>query len=65
MIIWLRECAAIVKRKGERGSPCLRPLEAEKKPLGVPFRRMEKWAVDRHLEIHFLHKEPNVFLAIT
>lgn len=48
----------MVKRNGESGSPCLRPLEVEKKPLGDPFRIMEKWAVDRHPKIHFLHREP-------
>jgi hypothetical protein len=31
-----------MKRKGERGSPCLNPLSREKRPKGLPFRRMEK-----------------------
>ena len=31
-----------IKRKGDKGSPCLNPLPGEIKPKGLPFRRMEK-----------------------
>jgi hypothetical protein len=31
-----------MKRKGERGSPYLRPLSRENLLKGLPFRRMEK-----------------------
>ena len=32
----------IMKRKVERGFPCLMPLEGEKRPKGLPFKRIEK-----------------------
>jgi len=31
-----------IKRKGESGSPCLRPLEGVKISEGKPFTRIEK-----------------------
>lgn len=31
-----------IKMKGERGSPCLIPIEGEKVVVGEPLRRMEK-----------------------
>jgi hypothetical protein len=31
-----------MNKKGERGSPCLRPLLGGKCPKGLPFIRMEK-----------------------
>jgi hypothetical protein len=31
-----------MKRKGERGSPCLRPLEGRKVSEGEPLNRIEK-----------------------
>lgn len=38
VMIWLRESTTKVKRNGERGSSCLRPLEARKNLLGEPLR---------------------------
>lgn len=35
-----------VKRKGERGSPCLRPPEALILPLGLPLMIIEKFGED-------------------
>ena len=32
---------AMINKKGDKGSPCLRPLSAGKKPAGSPFIRME------------------------
>jgi hypothetical protein len=32
----------MIKRKGERGSPCRIPWEGEKVDKGDPFTRMEK-----------------------
>jgi hypothetical protein len=37
-----------MKRKGERGSPCLRPCVGKNLPYGTPSKRMEKEDVDRH-----------------
>jgi hypothetical protein len=42
----LRPSAKIMKRKGERGSPCLIPLEGEKGFEGTPLTRIEKKAVE-------------------
>jgi hypothetical protein len=43
----------MMKRKGERGSPCLKPLEGEKRPKGLPFRRMEKEGEEMQVWIHY------------
>jgi hypothetical protein len=32
--------------KGDKGSPYLKPLELEKKPLGLPFTKIEKRTVE-------------------
>ena len=40
-----------MKRKGERGSPCLRPLAGEIKPNGLPLMRMEKEEEEMHASI--------------
>jgi hypothetical protein len=31
-----------IKRKRDRGSPCLNPFLGKKRPKGLPFSRMEK-----------------------
>jgi hypothetical protein len=41
-----------IKRKGEIGSPCLRPLELLKKPAGKPLTKMENDAVEIQVLIH-------------
>jgi hypothetical protein len=38
-----------IKRKGERGSPCLSPISGEKLPKGLPFNKMEKDAIEMHI----------------
>ena len=40
-------------KKGERGSPCLMPLEGEKGLDGTPFTRMEKKAEEVRFRIQF------------
>lgn len=49
--------------EGQSGSPCLRPLEAGKKPLGDPLRIIEKWVEERQPKIQDLHLAPNTFFA--
>ena len=43
-----------MKRKGERGSPCLIPLEGENVPAGDPLRRIEKKAEETNDKIHLI-----------
>jgi hypothetical protein len=38
----------MMKRKGERGSPCQIPREGEKVGEGDPLTRMEKKTEERH-----------------
>lgn len=47
-----RPSAIIMNRKGERGSPCLIPLEERKVEVGMPFMRIEKKADDIRLLTH-------------
>jgi hypothetical protein len=45
MVAWmdrLRPSAMIIKRNGDRGSPCLIPLVGEKGREGTPLMRIEK-----------------------
>jgi len=44
-----------MNNKGDKGSPCLRPLELEKKPDASPLIRIEKRTMEIQKEIHFLH----------
>jgi hypothetical protein len=37
----------ILNKKGDRGSPCLIPLEDLKNPTGLPFINIENQAFDR------------------
>ena len=41
-----------MKRKWERGSPCLNPLPGEKRPKGLLFKRIEKEVDVIHILIH-------------
>ena len=42
-----------MNRKGERGSPCLNPLDAENVAEGEPFTIIEKKVIETKLPIHF------------
>ena len=46
-----------INRKGEKGSPCLRPLFGESSPKGLPLMRMEKEEEEMHNLIQFIHEE--------
>jgi hypothetical protein len=48
-----------IKRKGDKGSPCLNPLPGEIKPKGLPFRRMEKDGVKMQILIQEIQMELN------
>lgn len=43
------------KTYSERGSPFLNLVELQKKPVGVPFTKIEKDVMDIHHFIHFIH----------
>ena len=43
------------KRKGESGSPCRMPLEAEKGQEGTPLTRIEKKAIEVRFMIQLTH----------
>ena len=55
----LRTSIPITKRYGDRGSPCLRPLELRKNPVGEQLNMTEKEVVEIHQLIHLIHFEPN------
>jgi len=48
---------------GDKGSPCLRPLELEKKPEGSPLIKIEKRTMDMQKETHFLHLLGNLIFS--
>lgn len=63
----LSASVTIMNRKEESGSPCRRPLELWKKPVGEPFTRPygvrgTMPSVVIHTFIHFLHFTPNSIL---
>ena len=47
----LSPSAMMMKRKGDRGSPCLIPLEGEKGLEGTPLMRREKKAEEVRFKI--------------
>ena len=47
--------AIMMKRKGDRGSPCLIPLDGLKGCKGPPFSRIEKKALETSSIIQFVH----------
>jgi len=51
----LRPSAKMMKRKGERGSPCLIPLEGEKGLEGTPLISKEKKAKEVRFRIQVTH----------
>lgn len=48
-----------MKRKGDKGSPCLRPLVALNVVVGAPFNRIEKFGVEIMLRTQFTHLSQN------
>jgi hypothetical protein len=50
-----------MKRKGDRGSPCLRLLVGEMIPNGLPFNKMEKEAEEMHALIQAIQVELKLF----
>ena len=61
----LRTSATRVKRKGERGSPYLNPLEALTQPFAFPLTKIAKLEEDKQPLIHDLHPLAMAFLHIT
>lgn len=57
--IRLRQSATRMKKKGESGSPCRRPLEARIFPRSLPLIMMEKFGEETQPRIHLLHLSPN------
>jgi hypothetical protein len=52
-----------MKKKGDRGSPCLSPLPGKMNPKGLPFRRMEKEGVEMQTLIQEIQIELNPNLS--
>jgi len=52
-----------MNNRGDKGSPCLRSLELEKKPEGLLIIKIEKQTVDMQKEIHFLHLVGNLIFS--
>jgi hypothetical protein len=46
-----------MKRKGDKGSPCFRPLEGKSLPYGLPFRRIEKEAEEMQILTQLIQEE--------
>jgi hypothetical protein len=44
-----------IKRKGDNGSPCRKPLEGRKRPKGDPFNRTENEEVVIQSLIQLIH----------
>ena len=49
-----RASELMMKRKGEIGSPCHKPLSGEMHPKGLPLNKMEKKADDMHNLAQFI-----------
>lgn len=65
-IIWLRASAIIIKREGDKGSPCLTHWVEEEKPDGVPLIITEKIALEMHALIYLHHfiEKPNLLRTL-
>lgn len=59
----LRQSTIRMKRMGESGSPCPRPLVAKNVTLGLPFTKIEKFVDDLNPLIHLLHRSPKPFAS--
>jgi hypothetical protein len=44
-----------MKREGDKGSPCLIPLEISKKPSGDPLIRTKILGVEMNLKMRLIH----------
>jgi len=55
LITYCRSSAAKIKRRGERGSPCLTPLSHLNCLPGTPFSRMEVYPEEKSILIHYSH----------
>ncbi|GMP75754.1 hypothetical protein CsSME_00032733 [Camellia sinensis var. sinensis] len=64
-IILPNTSATKINKNGDKGSPCLRPLDAWKKSPALPFTIIAILQDDKHPQIHFLHLTPNPFLSKT
>lgn len=58
-IILLKASITITKGKGDRGSPCLKPLVLPKKPLGQPLMSTKNRIVEMQNRIQLLHFDKN------
>ena len=61
----LRTSTTSVKRKGERGSPCLKPLDAFTEPLALLLTRIEKLVKERQPLIQYHRFGFDPFLSET
>ena len=50
--LWLRASPTNIYKKGKRGHPCQRPLEAWKNPSPLPLIRVEIQDLAMHFSIH-------------
>lgn len=50
---------ARIKRKGDKGSPCLMPLSREEKPTGLLFTSTKYFMVEKLYLIHLIYFSPN------
>ena len=57
--------AAMMKRNGDRGSPCLRPLELLNGTEGLPFKSIEKCREDMNERNHWSYLSSNPKAHIT
>ena len=64
-IILLNTSTTMVKKKTDKGSPCLSPLIALTQPLAFPFTRIAKVTKDKQLPIQVLHLRLNPFSSNT
>lgn len=55
----------MIKKNRERGSPCLKPLDALIHPLAFSFTKIEKLVEDKQPLIQDLYLVPNPFLSST
>ncbi|KAM7468195.1 hypothetical protein LguiB_015757 [Lonicera macranthoides] len=60
-----KQSATNMNKNGERGSPCLNPLEAPNFPLGLPLTKTEKLTDVKQPLIHFLHLTLNPLFSKT